>query len=729
MRRTPSFRMASRLAACSPRRPPGADNRRTARTSAYWGNDGLKAVINDYNNLYVEDDTPAGEAHYRARFYFNPNNVTMALTDSLYLFVGFSGTTTPIFDVALLKNGSSYQVVMGALSGLTLVNSSAYNLASGWNAIEIEYLPGQASLWVNGVLEQTLTSLDNAAYRVDSVYLGAMQVSTGTRGTVYFDDFDSRRFSSPGQLPPPGANLPSPTPAPGMNNKTYTYSQDKPHAVTALSTGESYSYDANGNTLAPAARAGVTCRVEGGATYNQVYNAENRLATVQQLSQGACPTADTLATANIAATWNFIYDGDGNRVQQEYFEGVFGQNITVKVTSYFAGGSYELDQSGVVQADGSILVSATTTLKYYSFAGQPVAMTSCAGGTCAALTYFVTDHLGSVVVVTDSNGALVSQSRYMPFGQMRTDVGPITQTDFGYTGQRNLDVQNNSFSLGLMDYHARFYDPYLNQWTQPDPIINPGPQGLNRYSYVMNEPTRYTDPRGYCVKASYSTKIVKDDDCEMGIGLDDNLHVYGVSTSGLTDTQKKNLLTSIESTGTKLSNPNILGGTSMDAFKTAEGFITVVADNSRTNCVTNTSVITCGGDSLTVQAFIHEFGHVFDNRYNSMTTDVNAAGEAIGASGWVPGEWNSSPDGYKCGSYPCLEHPASDHTLPIHDLSEEFADMFLNWVLDGNPAYPQNGFTNDNMGKARKNWMDNTIIDPNVYPSGIPVFLSRMGLR
>jgi len=94
--------------------------------------------------------------------------------------------------------------------------------------------------------------------------------------------------------------------------------------------------------------AGMTCRVEGGKTYNQVYNVENRLATVQQLSQGNCPASNVLATANIAASWNFIYDGDGNRVRQEYFEGAFGQDVSVKVTSYYAGGSYELDQSGVV---------------------------------------------------------------------------------------------------------------------------------------------------------------------------------------------------------------------------------------------------------------------------------------------------------------------------------------------------------------------------------------------
>jgi len=60
-------------------------------------------------------------------------------------------------------------------------------------------------------------------------------------------------------------------------------------------------------------------------------------------------------------------------------------------------------------------------------------------------------------------------------------IGSITQTDFGYTGQRNIDEQNNSFSLGLLDYNARFYDASLQRFVSPDSITAGGPQGLNRY--------------------------------------------------------------------------------------------------------------------------------------------------------------------------------------------------------------------------------------------------------
>ena len=161
---------------------------------------------------------------------------------------------------------------------------------------------------------------------------------------------------------------------------------------------------------------------------------------------------------------------------------VGGSTLT---TYYFAGGAYEVRDDGSTQK----------VLKYYAFAGMAVAINDGSG-----LEFFLTDQLGSVVAVTDASGALLSQQRYLPFGQVRTDAGSITQSDLGFTGQRNLDVQDNSFSLGLMDYNARFYDPSLGRFTQPDVITAGGPQGLNRYSYVNNNPTNFIDPSGHCIE-------------------------------------------------------------------------------------------------------------------------------------------------------------------------------------------------------------------------------------
>jgi hypothetical protein len=52
-----------------------------------------------------------------------------------------------------------------------------------------------------------------------------------------------------------------------------------------------------------------------------------------------------------------------------------------------------------------------------------------------------------------------------------------------------------------MFYNARWYDPYLNHFTQPDSIV-PDPynsQDWNRYSYARNNPLKYTDPSGHKV--------------------------------------------------------------------------------------------------------------------------------------------------------------------------------------------------------------------------------------
>jgi RHS repeat-associated protein len=132
--------------------------------------------------------------------------------------------------------------------------------------------------------------------------------------------------------------------------------------------------------------------------------------------------------------------------------------------------------------------TTTTTKKYYAIAGQTVAMDDGSG-----LKYLLADHLGSTVGVTDSDGELISQQRYLPFGEIRNVGVSITQTDFGYTGQRNLP------DTGLMDYKTRMYDPYLKRFIQPDTIV-PGagnPQSWNKYTYANNSPVLYSDPSGH----------------------------------------------------------------------------------------------------------------------------------------------------------------------------------------------------------------------------------------
>ena len=77
-------------------------------------------------------------------------------------------------------------------------------------------------------------------------------------------------------------------------------------------------------------------------------------------------------------------------------------------------------------------------------------------------------------------------------GETRFSDG-ATPTTWRFTGQRE------DATIGLYYFNARYLDPQLGRFTQPDTIVpQPGnPQALNRYSYVLNNPLRYTDPTGY----------------------------------------------------------------------------------------------------------------------------------------------------------------------------------------------------------------------------------------
>jgi len=117
----------------------------------------------------------------------------------------------------------------------------------------------------------------------------------------------------------------------------------------------------------------------------------------------------------------------------------------------------------------------------------------------STVTYVHPDHLGSSSVLTKgADGTKDEQLTYFPFGQTRTDTdgaGNPVSPGFRY---KYTDQEFDS-TTGLYYYKARYYDPVLGRFVQPDAIVPvmSNPQGWNRYAYVRNNPLRYVDPSGY----------------------------------------------------------------------------------------------------------------------------------------------------------------------------------------------------------------------------------------
>jgi RHS repeat-associated protein len=96
------------------------------------------------------------------------------------------------------------------------------------------------------------------------------------------------------------------------------------------------------------------------------------------------------------------------------------------------------------------------------------------------------DIRGSVVVVTDSTGGLLTQYDYYPFGAQNTLTGSHDRHKYTH---KELD---DGYDIDLYYYGARYYDSELGRFISADPIRG----YYNAYSYAGSNPVMMIDPDG-----------------------------------------------------------------------------------------------------------------------------------------------------------------------------------------------------------------------------------------
>jgi hypothetical protein len=172
--------------------------------AALIGSQGMQAVIDDNTAIYVTDELPTAEPRYRARFYFDPNSIPMASGDAHYIFNGFTGTSPAVLAVQFRQSSGAYQVRAGLLndSSVWVNTNNWFTISDAPHFIELDWRAATAAgandggltLWIDGTQQADLSGVDNDTWRIDRARLGAISgIDTGTRGTYYFDAFESRR--------------------------------------------------------------------------------------------------------------------------------------------------------------------------------------------------------------------------------------------------------------------------------------------------------------------------------------------------------------------------------------------------------------------------------------------------------------------------------------------------------------------------------------------------------
>jgi RHS repeat-associated protein len=110
------------------------------------------------------------------------------------------------------------------------------------------------------------------------------------------------------------------------------------------------------------------------------------------------------------------------------------------------------------------------------------------------VTYYHTDAIGSVRMITDANQQVVARYDYWPFGEEVVPAAPVRDPRL-FAGKER-DAEN-----GFDYFGARYYASQTGRFTTVDPVLNvqaalTDPQRWNRYAYAMNNPLRYVDPDG-----------------------------------------------------------------------------------------------------------------------------------------------------------------------------------------------------------------------------------------
>ncbi|MBU0757715.1 MAG: hypothetical protein KKF44_06610 [Nanoarchaeota archaeon] len=221
-----------------------------------------------------------------------------------------------------------------------------------------------------------------------------------------------------------------------------------------------------------------------------------------------------------AETLNLIYDANGNLVTgdgffreynslnqlvrvrnntvdgtilQEYVHDPVAEKIVIKKTFNATGSVVETvyyfseDYVRTDYHNGTVV-----NCEYIYLEGQQVAQS------CNDVVKFIHgDHLGSASVVTDTNGDVLENTTYTPYGEIVEG------------GSGRYDYEGKEFDSLTEDYdfHFRKYDPSTGLFSQPDTLIQNiyDPQSLNRYMFERGNPYSYMDEDGHIAVASLIT--------------------------------------------------------------------------------------------------------------------------------------------------------------------------------------------------------------------------------
>jgi RHS repeat-associated protein len=233
-----------------------------------------------------------------------------------------------------------------------------------------------------------------------------------------------------------------------------------------------YAYDPEGNVIKKS--LGISAD-----TWIYEYDDANHMTVAQEY------TKDPGSGGVIIQEWDSEYDAFGNRI--DYFEHVGGSTEQ----RYSLDGWDPPTQGATGNARWEVYadLDGTSSLTTRYLRGDEVDQVFARIASDGTAAWLLTDHLGSVVGVTDNSGVLKDSILYDAWGNITSESTPSQGGRYKWTG-REQDA-----GTGLQANRGRVYDASTSTWMSQDPLgFSAGDSNL--YRYVFNRDSFGEDPSG-----------------------------------------------------------------------------------------------------------------------------------------------------------------------------------------------------------------------------------------